>query len=236
MKKLVLLAILALAGLALAGGPPTNEGNQAWTKGKCNAQLTETIKVKIPQRFALHLTETRWKLNLRKPPAADEEYIFDPSNPTPPGEGCYLVPKSVKSVQDLKDYANEGGAFKPIDTYPAIKDYDGNGMIDDSEKGTIICVNHKILQKFSNHAGWKLLVDVTGAIDQMGYFAMADILPFGSHSFFYTDQAVTGMQMAYGESTTGGWLDDYIVEAIWFDGSETYGDYDVNVTFTLTSL
>ena len=184
----------------------------------------------------MHLTETKWRLNLAKPTPAASDYSYSSNNPTPPGEGCYLVPKTVKSIGELQTYAENNGVFKPIDTYPAIKDFNKSGTIEDNEKGTIICVNHKRLQKFSNHEGWQLLVDVTGPIEKIGYFAMADVLPFGSHSFFYTDHSVTGMQMAAGESTTGGWLDDEIYEAFWFDGSEVAGNYSVTVQFTLTSL
>ena len=237
MKKVALLVVLALVGMAMATGPVQSEDGQAWDTGKCQAQLAETITIEIPQRFALHLTETSWDLNLAEPPAAKEGYSYNDEYPTPPGEGCYLVPKAVKSIEDLQKYAEKGGWFEPIGTYPAIKDYkDPKGYISDDEKGTIICVNHKKLQKFSNHEGWQLLVDVTGPIEKIGYFAMADVLPFGSHSFFYTDHSVTGMQMAAGESTTGGWLDDEIYEAFWFDGSEVAGNYSVTVQFTLTSL
>lgn len=240
MKKVIFLAIFVLVGAALATGseqPATSNSHQAFNKGKCQARLAERIFVKIPQRFALHLTETSWHLNLAKPPAAEQGYSYDDKNPTPPGEGCYLVPKTVKSIGELQTYAENGGWFEPIGTYPAIKDYkEPKGYISNDEKGTIICVNHKTLQKFSNHKGWQLLVDVTGPIEKIGYFAMADVLPFGSHSFFYTDQSVTGMQMATGNSTTGGWLDDEIYEAFWFDGSEVAGTYTVIVQFTLTSF
>jgi hypothetical protein len=33
-----------------------------------------------------------------------------------------------------------------------------------------------------------------------------------------------------------GWLDDYITEGFWFDGSELPGTYEFNVIFMLTAI
>lgn len=239
MKKWTLWALaLALAGLAWAAG---NGGGHVWAvsgDGDDSVSVSETITVKIPVRYALHLTESSWELDLANPPEAAADYVFNPNDPVPPGEGCYLVPKAVQSVDDLIAYAQKGGVFKPIDTYPAIKDYDGSGTIEANEKGTLICVNHKLLQKFSNDPdGWELLVNVTGPSTGFGYFAMADLLPFGPGGYFYTDSMpVSDQQIATGSGPTGGWLDDTIVEAFWFDGSEAAGTHSFTVTFTLAGL
>jgi len=228
---------LLLAGAALATGG--GGSGQAWDVGDKSAAVKETITVKIPTRYALHLTESSWELDLSSPPGAPERYQYDPENPKIPKEGCYLVPKAVQSVDDLKDYAKDGGIFYSMDTYPAIKDLNDDGEISDSEKGTLICVNQKVLQKFSNDPdGWKLVVSVTGKPSEgFGWFGMADLLPFGPGGYFYTDALpVSDQQIASGSGPTGGWLDDTIVEAFWFDGSEAAGRYVLNVTFTLAGL
>jgi hypothetical protein len=232
------LAALALFGVAWA----TGNGNQhVWVvsgDGDDSVAVNETITVKIPVRYALHLTESSWELDLANPPEAAADYVFNPNDPVPPGEGCYLVPKKVKNIDDLVDYAQAGGVFKPIGTYPAIKDFNDDGAIDENEKGTLICVNHKLLQKFSKDPdGWELLVAVTGPSDGFGYFGMADILPFGPGGYFYTDSLpVSDQQIASGSGPTGGWLDDRIIEAFWFDGSEAAGTHQFTVTFTLAGL
>lgn len=240
MRKWMLwaLALVFTAGAALATGG--GGGDDVWKvsgDGDDSVAVNETITVKIPVRYALHLNESVWELDLASPDPAADDYVFDPEDPAIPGEGCYLVPKGVTSIDELRDYAAGGGVFKPIDTYPAIKDYNDDGEITRDEKGTIICVNHKVLQKFSNDPdGWELLVSVTGD-EGFGYFGMADILPFGPGGYFYTDTLpVSDQQVAAGSGPTGGWLDDTIVEGFWFDGSEEAGTHTLTVTFTLAGL
>jgi len=237
MKKVILLVIFALLGAALATQP-----TKSWAinKGGSNSvSLNETIKVTIPVRYALHLTDTFWKLNLKKPEAGTD-YTFNPNEWAAPEDGCYLVPKTITSGDQLKAFLVQGGVLKGMDSYPAIKDFNDDGKIEDTEKGTLICVHHKILQKFSNNPeGWKLLISVTGNPSSgFGYFGMADhVLPAGDWGYFYTKSLpVSEQQVAYGEGTTGGWLDDDIVEAFWFDGTEAAGNYKLTVTFTLAGL
>lgn len=236
MKKVILLAVFALIGSALASEP------KSWvisSDDSSSVALSETIKVTIPTRYALHLTDTLWELDLSDPTAGND-YTFNSDEWAAPDDGCYLVPKFITSGDDLKAYLVKGGVLKGMDTYPAIKDFNTDGKIEDTEKGTLICVHHKILQKFSNDPdGWKLLISVTGSPDSgFGYFGMADhILPAGDWGYFYTDTLpVTEQQVASGEGTTGGWLDDDIVEAFWFDGTEAAGNYELTVTFTLAGL
>ncbi len=242
MKKLVFLVLFAVIGMALATAP---QNGQAWAineSGSDSVSLSETIRVTIPTRYALHLTETLWELDLSNPPAGSD-YAFSSSEPTAPENGCYLVPKYVASGNDLQGYLYDGGILRGMDNYPAIKDYNGDGEISNDEKGTLICVHHKILQKFSNDPdGWKLLISVTNGQNSptsgFGYFGMADhVLPAGAWGYFYTNSLpVTEQQVASGAGTTGGWLDDDIVEAFWFDGTEAAGDYELTVTFTLAGL
>ncbi len=244
-KVLWLLALAFLGGMALAqvGFPSQGDldGNveELWDENHDQAAVREKVRVIIPPRYALHLTEDEWNLNLNNPPEAPFPYTYDPANPRPPAEGCYLVPKAVKTFSDLQNYLVSGGVFRPIGAYPAAKDFNGNGRLEDDEKGTLICINTKILQKFSNDPeGWRLSVTVTGTpASGFGYFGLADFINMVPMDSFVTNSLPSGPHVvASGTGPTGGWLDDTIVEGFWFDGSELDGTYTLDVTFTLAGL
>lgn len=238
-----LLALALAVGYAQVGFPTEGDldGNpeELYDDNHDQAAVKEKVKVIIPPRYALHLTEDEWNLNLNSPLAAPGDYTYNPADPQPPAEGCYLVPKSVKTIDQLVSYVLGGGVLRPIDAYPAAKDYDGDGKLADNEKGTLICVNHKTLQKFSNDPdGWKLSVQVTGSpASGFGYFALGDFLGGSLVGGFYTNSLPYGpVVVASGPGPTGGWLDDLIVEGFWFDGTELDGTYTMTVTFTLAGL
>jgi len=239
------LALLLAGGSALAQVGFPSEGDldgnveELWDDNHDQAAVKEKVKVIIPPRYALHLTEDEWNLDLNDPPEAPGDYVYDPDDPALPGEGCYLVPKAVKTLTDLQNYLLAGGVFRPIGAYPAAKDYDGDGKLSDDEKGTLICLNTKILQKFSNDPdGWQLSVSVTGTPSSgFGYFGLADLISMMPMGGFVTNTLPYGpVVVASDAGTTGGWLDDTIIEGFWFDGSELDGTYTIDVTFTLAGL
>ena len=123
MKKIALLtAFLVFVGAALATSPTSG---QAWAINDSDSDtvsLSETIKVIIPTRYALHLTEDSWTINLNNVPAANQDWSLN-SGYDLPEEACYLVPKSVKTVDDLRAYILDGGVLRPAYNYPAIYDY-----------------------------------------------------------------------------------------------------------------
>lgn len=228
MKKLFLSlsALALLLGVALADEVDV---------GADEASVTERINLTIPQRVALHLTEDEWILDLNSPPLGDVSS----------GEGCFLVPKGYTgSLEDAVNDALEGN-LEPIDTYPAIKDLDGDGSIADDEKGTLICLNQKVLQKFCNNGdGCELDLKVTRTLGGPTYGRLGvrdDAADIGHSSFVEVIPGDTDdgdpleLLKVLGERLPG-WLDDLITEAFWFDGSEVAGEYEFNFLFQLAAL
>lgn len=225
MRKLFLLMLSGLLALALANG------GEEWNVGSQQATVTERINLTIPQRVALHLTEDEW--------------IVDLNNPVPGynGEGCYLVPKGYQGTLEDAIAAALAGQFTPIDTYPAIKDLNGNGKIDAGEKGTLICLNQKVLQKFCNNGdGCELDLKVTRTQGgpTYGQGGVVEKAPDLGHTKFVQFNGVDdGTPLELLKVLGGrlpGWLDDLIIEAFWFDGSEVAGTYEFNFLFQLAAL
>ncbi len=229
MKKLILSlsALVLFLALALAG--------EVYNVGDSQATVTERINLTIPQRVALHLTEDEWVLDLNNPP------LGNPSG----GEGCFLVPKGFSgSLEDALNAALSGG-LHPINTYPAIKDMDGDGSIEPGEKGTLICINKKVLQKFcNNREGCELDLKVTRTLGgpTYGRLGVRDEAPDILHSRFVEIIPGTnddGDPLELLKRVGGrfpGWLDDIVIEAFWFDGSEVAGTYEFNFLFQLAAL
>ena len=226
--KRILVALLVfglIGGLALADDVDV---------GEKSASVTQDITVIIPLRAALHITETEWNLDLD-----DDEVI---------GEYCWFISKNefaenpslstaletqLLSIADKYELAVDFG-YPPIrpDTYP----------ITDDDKGYLVCLFEKVVQKFSNSGeGFEVEFRLAGAPDGgFGVFAFQDIIPAmpdqsrigGSTSVadgsILDDFTVTG--------TSGGWLDDYITEGFFFDGSEVAGTYNLEFIVTLTNL
>ncbi|UZX15286.1 hypothetical protein KQ693_11765 [Thermus sp. PS18] len=224
MRKLFLLMVSGLLTLALAAG-------EAWSIDSQQASLSERINLTIPQRVALHLTEDEWIVDLNNPMPGEN------------GEGCYLVPKGYQGTLQDAIAAALGDHFKPIDTYPAIKDLNGNGKIDEGEKGTIICLNQKVLQKFCNNGdGCELDLKVTRTLggSHYGLSGVVENAPDLQYTKFVQfngadDGTPLELLKVLGQRLPG-WLDDLIIEAFWFDGSEVAGTYEFNFLFQLAAL
>jgi hypothetical protein len=224
---LILSALLAPLGLALAG--------EAYNVGEVEATVTERINLTIPQRVALHLTEDEWVLNLNNPPLGNLNTK----------EGCFLVPKGFQGT--LQDALNAAlsGTLKPIAAYPAAQDFNGNGKLEDDEKGTLICLNKKVLQKFCNNGqGCELDLKVirTSGGPTYGKLGVLDQAPDINHTRFVEiipdvndDGDPLELLKVLGRRLPG-WLDDIITEAFWFDGTEVAGTYEFNFVFMLAAL
>lgn len=242
------LGLLAGLGYACCNEVHTNGDGEHWISCQHKVNLEENIKVSIPKRLALHLTETSWNLDLSSPPLGNVDT----------GEGCFLVPKNFNGTpEDLLEMAEEG-ELTPADTYPAIVDINNDGQITNDEKGTLVCFNKKVLQKFCNNwqegTGYGCEFDLkvnfvtpspfTGSFGRLFFKDDVTLPPVGQVSYRPFVEIVPGqndegtpieMLKVLGARFPG-WLDDYLTEGFWFDGSETPGTYQINVVFMLTAI
>jgi len=216
--RIILLSLVAgLAfGLAVAAGEPIREDV---VFGVDEAEVKQDITVEIPPRYALHLTATEWVLDL-----ADLE-----------GQACFLVPKNVGFKKGIfKDFQMEwllGDLdLLPTENYPAFIQKEPGGEV---RKGSLICLFRKVLQKFTNVPDWQLEVEFAADKAGFGYFLLSDFID--EWRFFTLGTRGTSADTSRDvRGTTGGWLDNTLVEGFWFDGTEVAGDYEITITFTLT--
>lgn len=129
-------------------------------------------------------------------------------------------------------------------TYPPV-DFDNDGAISgDSDKGYLLCYTGKVVQKFANHGPWELQVSFINS-SNFGVFGMLDAMPNASGVYQAAGDGftVTGSDSSedYVKATlasgnhTGGWLDDWVFEGFYFDGSEKAGTHTLNIKYTLTT-
>jgi hypothetical protein len=260
--RFTLFGVMVVAGLAMAqvtiqsntitpstpSSGPTLAGNgESYNQGTGSATVSQTIKLTIPPRAALHLTETRWELDLDQPPMGNTSTL----------KGCFLIPKTYTGTGETAFRNALAREWKGVDNYPAIRDLNGDNKISDDEKGTLWCMNKKIIQKFCNGGGaCQLDVKVFGTNSSFGRFFILDravrSVPAcqGRSSTDNRVAEVTTVGMVTSSSpyggnpsqpvevfctggATNGWLDDEFFEAFWFDGSERPGTTELTLTYTL---
>lgn len=226
-------------------------------KGDLTSVLTENITVSIPAVVAMHLHETSWTVDLfnlancdcyragehNKDTGMDEVYDIEAimlrersswkgDNQAIAGNPYSFVGETTLALRD-----SERQLRTRVDSYPGIK-YNGTKV---EWKGPIVCFNRKIVEKFTNSPDWKVNISVSGVTAGFPKLVLGDRLPNGK-KFVKTLHAggvssaleFTNTQAGYGGQSTHGWLDDYILEALVFDGSETAGDKVAAVNFKLT--
>jgi len=122
----------------------------------------------------------------------------------------------------------------------------GGGMpVQVVEKGTLICLNQKVLQKFCNNRdGCELDLKVTRTLGgpTYGKLGVLEQAPDINHTRFVEiipgvndDGDPLELLKVLGQRLPG-WLDDIIIEAFWFDGTEVAGTYQFNFLFQLAAL
>jgi hypothetical protein len=210
------------------------------------ATVTQDIDVRIPTRFALHITDTAWNLNLSVPAAIDEYCRFVSKAATlgthPPNALSLITAAASGTLSQVTEDADGFG-------YPAIRpEAVTANHITNTDKGYLFCVNSKIVQKFANVVGWRLTIRLDHAVGTpatgFGAFAIADRFrlpsdhPPTAWRLHPAATTVAGgifplVTVPMKDFTTQGWLNNYITEGFFFDGSELAGNYDLVVTYTL---
>lgn len=264
-KWMLGLTIAALASVAAAqttSGAPTDEarctpdlcfdGGQSFDLGGFNdpAKTYEYLYVAIPRRVGLHLHESLWTVDLVN--LANNTctcYRAGNHNPQTGRDELFDLPAIFKAadfwgdgrVQPGNPYSILGRlnwnnpAIVPVTSYPGFET-NGRGAV--LWKGPIMCVNQKIVEKFSNAAkGWNFTAELKNTTPGFPTYLMADKLSGdGTRVAYLRKQAAnTGPQlMASGSGPTGGWIDDHILEAMIFDGTEQPGLQSAVVEFKLT--
>jgi hypothetical protein len=258
MKKVfALIATLALLGGVFAQDYADN------TAGGNSASLTETVNISIPNRVALHLTNTGFDLNLNDLGAAINDGDVN----------CFLVRKNDIPHHDFANFDAFVAAVdfaNPVSNYPAAVFENGEVAMDGNEylKGGLACSNQSIVQKFSNYLlGWKLEADVNIPTLSGIKFAIMDTVENNPSYIADGDTSVCtfwllwcrnydGVYKYYVPHTTlgfhnpleldnadlarqrigktNGWRDDHITQWFFFDGSEIAGSHAVDVVYTLT--
>lgn len=177
------------------------------------------------------------------------------------GDGVDRADNKYSFAGDLKfDTSFGSGLYNklvPVKRYPGIE-YDTRDMSKVTWKGPIVCFNRKVVEKFTNSPkGWTFNVSLqgqgnaaitpgfptlivgdrvaqTGRADNTANPKKVEVLynaATGAKTTLTFDNAFAMGSAA--KTTTGGWLDDYIVEALVFDGNETAGVKRAQVKFEL---
>lgn len=263
MRKLLALGALTLGAVAFAQSVNTQtytctpdlcvDGlGQSYDFGgpKNPATAYETVTVLIPQRVGIHLHENYWGVDLvnlannsctcyragEHDVASGRDKLYDIAavfaNASFKGDG---------KVQPKDPYSFTGELKWNDNRITATKNYPGFEFNDKTNtllwKGPIMCVNQKIVEKFSNAPkGWNFTAELKSSAG-FPSFIMADQVAGGAKTVKWLRQAGAdkGPQtLASGSGATMGWLDDYLLEAMVFDGYEQPGIQAGVVTFKVT--
>lgn len=253
MKKIIgLLASLTIFSAIAFSGAPANSPN--FGIGDKSASADQSISVKIPARVAVHVDTPSWNLNLN---SMDNEACFAISKVWATNFGtaadaftmiANLAAGALTAemtdwatakdalLSTVEDYAPEGIAF--TNRYPAV-DIDGDNYVSgNNDKGYVVCLFGKVVQKFAN-TPWTFTASLNASNSAkqtgFGHFGMADIVGGTLYGSFVTPVADgTSHGLASDTKRTPGWLDDYILEGFYFDGTEVADTYELTVTYTLT--
>lgn len=270
------LCAILLSGMALAADPPLAGGensNFIVTDGS-PAAMTQDITLSIPKRVALHITETEWRLDLNN--------LSDPEMTDLGPKGCFMVPKTYQFPQvytpapvntsfhaeNLESIfiAALADELPGMAVYPAVDGNQNNSIEGDHDKGTLVCLNYKVIQKFCNISPYgsdlgggytsnpQCELDVkfirtasnNGFLDYGQFFVhdriLQDTLNPGSggstyESFRFLNPGDTAMLVHLEQGDRFvGWQDDLFYEGFYFDGSEVAGGHKFRLVFTLSAV
>lgn len=243
--------------------PTTTDGDSVnITPGGGSSSLTENISVSIPKIVAMHLHEKKWSLDLGNEAAVKANcYRAGGHNVTTGRDevndiaalmndpGTTWTGDGVKDNNNAYSFAGTmvfGSAMTAAPRYPGIEYTTGtNNKV--TWKGPIVCFNRKVVEKFSNgDKGWNVSIKVNPGVtagfptlivgDRVAgtsFRRVETLYNAAANPAAYKTLSFTNTEAGMGK-TTGGWLDDYILEALVFDGNETAGSKSADVVFTLT--
>ncbi|GAA5512785.1 hypothetical protein Dcar01_01509 [Deinococcus carri] len=255
---------IPILGITCPDPTPTTGDSVNIVTGGGSSSLTENITVSIPSIVAMHLHEKSWSLNLSDQAFVAANCYRAGGHNTDTGRDYtdniadFMTHSGTSWTGDgVKDSKN---AYSTVGTFTWASSYNGNMVAAPrypgieytsgtsnqvSWKGPIVCFNRKVVEKFANGAnGWEVNIsarNVTAGFPTLvlgdrvantGYKKVETLYNASNKttkSLTFNNTNVTGMGM-----TTGGWLDDYILEALVFDGNETSGTKSADVVFQLT--
>lgn len=243
---------------------PTTGDSVNIVTGGGSSSLTENISVSIPSIVAMHLHEKSWSVDLSKEAdvkancyragghstTTGRDYTDDiagfmsHSGTSWTGDGKVDSKNAYSTVGTFTWDASFNNRMQAAPRYPGIE-YASATSNQVSWKGPIVCFNRKVVEKFANGSkGWEVNISAKNVsagfptlilgdrVANTGYKAVTklyDASNKASASLTFSNSSVPGMGM-----TTGGWLDDHILEALVFDGNETAGTKSADVVFQLT--
>jgi hypothetical protein len=176
MRKIGILAALALAPLALAQtvNPTTGNGPDAINKGESQAAVNQTVELILPKATALHLDVTTLTFDLTAMdgpnwPNSGADFggkmvcvygLEDDDVKTQLGDNFYNQVQTLPlgtsyNTATWPNITINGGGL--VTAYPPIK-LDKNGQLVPGSKNYFVCYRSFILQKFSNGKQWDLVV------------------------------------------------------------------------------
>lgn len=237
-----------------------------YSTGKEKVSFSQNITLRIPPRVALHLDTPKWDLDLSniKDEACFAVSKLKAAELESSGVSSafeWLIKQAESGLNSGISSWDDGGEaaltglLTGIDgiwearSYPAVDLNDPGSIEGDHDKGYVMCFFGKVVQKFANTPGWDFKATVkprTGkgwgsksTMEGFGQFALASIRQDGSggNGFVTTTAPTSGELDSATDTTTGGWLDSFILEGFYFDGSEVAlksGTYNLQVEYTLT--
>lgn len=264
MKRLFAMGVLALGAVAFAQDKVDTttyrcapdlcvDGyGQAYDFGSKNdpAKATEYLAVLIPQRVGIHLHENYWGVDLTDLSKNSCQCYRAGNHSTETGRDTLYDIAAVFAGAtfrgDGKAQAGDPYSFvgllnwndtrvQKVSRYPGFEFNDKTNAL--LWKGPIMCVNQKIVEKFSNAPkGWTFTASLSSSAGFPSFIVADQVAGDGKKVAWLRQAGVNkGEQtLASGSGATMGWLDDYLLEAMVFDGYEQPGIQTGAVTFKVT--
>lgn len=267
MRKLTFALMLALLfGFAAAQNldPTEGTGIDQVGKGTTQAEVKQTVTLRLPQATALHLDAANLVFDIGDIENTTDEMVCvtgnagaDPAGHTLGTRGTQVLPLGTEYhivgswTADEPPTIDIVGETYVINTYPPYILNSDTGELEPNSKKYFVCYKSFILQKFSNAGNWELSVLRGGDAEYDMYIQDNSICTFNANEgtglfILPPGESVSLLFDTQTADTTGAlaascapdqhksWLDDLVVIAVKVNG-ETAGDHKAILTYTLTS-